>query len=63
MDEDTNQISKILYTILIILICVILGVYLGKMLIWLSKKNYFKFFSYYFSFLIYFIRKKRNIYD
>lgn len=33
MDEDTNQISKILYTILIILICVILGVYLGKMLI------------------------------
>lgn len=30
MEEDTNEISKILYTILIILICVILGVYLGK---------------------------------
>lgn len=33
MDEETNEISKILYTILIILICVILGVYLGKMMI------------------------------
>ena len=30
MDEDTNEISKILYTILIILICIVLGVYLGK---------------------------------
>lgn len=33
MDEETNEISKILYTILIILICVILGIYIGKMLI------------------------------
>lgn len=33
MDDDTNEISKILYTILIILICIILGVYLGKILI------------------------------
>lgn len=33
MEEDTNEISKILYTILIILICAILGVYVGKLLI------------------------------
>lgn len=33
MDEETNEISKILYTILIIVICIVLGVYLGKMLI------------------------------
>lgn len=33
MDEETNEISKILYTILIMLICIILGVYLGKTLI------------------------------
>lgn len=33
MDEETNEISKILYTILIILICAILGVYLGKLII------------------------------
>ena len=33
MDEETNEISKILYTILIIIICDILGVYLGKLLI------------------------------
>ena len=33
MDEETNEISKILYTILIILICIILGVYIGKMII------------------------------
>lgn len=33
MDEDTNELSKILYTILIILICIILGVYLGNILI------------------------------
>lgn len=33
MEEETNQISKILYTILIILICIILGIYVGKMLI------------------------------
>lgn len=33
MDEDTNQISKILYTILIVIICVILGVYVGKIFI------------------------------
>lgn len=33
MDEDTNKISKILYTILIILICVILGIYILKLLI------------------------------
>ena len=33
MDEETNEISKILYTILIILICIILGIYVGKMLI------------------------------
>ncbi len=33
MDEETNEISKILYTILIILICIILGVYIGKELI------------------------------
>lgn len=33
MDEETNEISKILYTILIILICAILGVYFGKLII------------------------------
>lgn len=33
MDEETNEISKILYTILIVLICVILGIYLSKLLI------------------------------
>lgn len=33
MDEETNEISKILYIILIILVCIILGVYLGKILI------------------------------
>ena len=33
MEEETNEISKILYTILIIIICFILGVYIGKMLI------------------------------
>ena len=33
MDEETNEISKILYTILIIIICAILGAYLGKLLI------------------------------
>ena len=29
---ETNEISKILYTILIIIICIILGVYLGKLI-------------------------------
>lgn len=33
MEEDTNEISKILYTILIMLICIVLGVYIGKMLL------------------------------
>lgn len=33
MDEETNEISKLLYTILIILVCIVLGVYLGKMII------------------------------
>ena len=33
MDEETNLISRVLYTILIILICIILGVYIGKMFI------------------------------
>ena len=33
MDEETNEISKILYTILIILICIVLGIYLCKLLI------------------------------
>ena len=28
MNEETNEISKILYTILIIIICIIRGVYL-----------------------------------
>lgn len=32
MDEETNEISKVLYTILIIIICIILGVYLGKLI-------------------------------
>ena len=32
MDEETNEISKTLYTILIIIICIILGVYLGKLI-------------------------------
>ena len=32
MEEETNEISKILYTILIIIICIILGVYLGKLI-------------------------------
>lgn len=32
MDEETNEISKILYTILIIIICIILGVYFGKLI-------------------------------
>lgn len=33
MNEETNEISKLLYTILIILVCIVLGVYLGKMII------------------------------
>ncbi len=33
MDEETNEISKILYTILIILICIVLGIYFGELLI------------------------------
>ncbi len=33
MNDDTNFISRILYAILIILICIILGVYLAKKLI------------------------------
>lgn len=33
MDEETNEISKILYTILIILICMVLGVYIGTLLV------------------------------
>ena len=33
MNDDTNLISRILYAILIILICIILGVYLAKKLI------------------------------
>ncbi len=33
MNDETNEISKILYTILIIIICVILGVYIGTKLI------------------------------
>ena len=33
MEDDTNFISKILYTILIILICVILGIYVAKCII------------------------------
>ena len=32
MNEETSEISKILYTILIIIICIILGVYLGKLI-------------------------------
>ena len=32
MNEETTEISKILYTILIIIICIILGVYLGKLI-------------------------------
>ncbi len=32
MNEETNEISKLLYTILIILVCIVLGVYLGKIL-------------------------------
>lgn len=30
MEDETNEISKILYTILIILICIVLGIYIGK---------------------------------
>ena len=30
MNEDTNERSKIIYTILIILICAVIGVYLGS---------------------------------
>ena len=30
MDEETNERSKIIYTILIILICAVLGVYIGN---------------------------------
>ncbi len=33
MSEDTNERSKIIYMILIMLICAILGVYLGSTLI------------------------------
>lgn len=33
MDEDTNEISKILYLVLIILICIVLGVYLAQLII------------------------------
>lgn len=33
MDEETNLISKILYMILIVLICIVLGVYFAKTLL------------------------------
>ena len=33
MDDETNKISKILYTILTIIICIVLGIYIGEMLI------------------------------
>ena len=33
MNEETNERSKIIYTILIILICAVLGIYLGGTLI------------------------------
>jgi len=33
MNEDTNERSKIIYTLLIMLICIVLGVYLGSTLI------------------------------
>ena len=33
MDDETNKISKILYTVLLIVICVILGVYTARFLI------------------------------
>lgn len=33
MNEETNERSKIIYTILIMLICIILGVYLGSAII------------------------------
>ena len=33
MEDDTNFISKVLYTILIILIYVILGIYVAKCII------------------------------
>ncbi len=33
MNEETNERSKIIYTILIMLICVVLGLYLGSTLI------------------------------
>lgn len=33
MNEETNERSKIIYTILIMLICAVLGIYLGTTLI------------------------------
>lgn len=33
MNEDTNERSKIIYTILIMIICAVLGVYLATTLI------------------------------
>lgn len=33
MEEETNEISKILYTILMIIICVILSVYLATIIV------------------------------
>lgn len=37
MEDETNRISKILYTILIILICVILEIYMAK---WVYSGNW-----------------------
>ena len=33
MNEETNERSKVIYTILIILICAVLGVYLGSIIL------------------------------
>ena len=33
MNEETNERSKIIYTLLIMLICTVLGLYLGSILV------------------------------
>ena len=33
MNEETNERSKIIYTLLIMLICTVLGLYLGSTLV------------------------------
>ena len=40
MDEETNKVSKVLYSVLIILICIVLMIYVIKKVVWFMYRNY-----------------------